>query len=355
MNNIASTRMQSLIDEGQHQVPTLLQEIENERINRYDMIVKHSAIEIKRKPYESHISPLFVYTGSEPLDLTDHSESQMYSHYGIPRQYADKLIEWNMTSLLEQNFQTIGHEHLQNESVMLREINGTIKGWLSPSYKRMDAAPIIGTFVEENIKNGLVPIKAFNTDSRVQLRFAYPDVIIPNGLERESCLIGVTCTTSDYGGSAFKMEMFVLRLVCLNGMIGQMLFRQVHLGSRFTSEDAVHYLSKKTQDLDIRTLESGMKDLIKTLPPMREQIKTKIEQAFTKTPTSATWAEIKKNTDKGTNEAITNAFNTNLDIDLLPPEKSNWRLANAISLIAQQQKNADKRLDLENMAMKYIV
>ena len=349
-------KLEQAIEEGKTNTSAALASIEHEHEIREDFMVKNDTINIQSNGGYATLSARFNKEQGIPTEkwFTSHSENQVLSHYGIPRTYLDKLQAFGMHELIETNFSEIAKRRFSDEHVMLRVVEGDVKGWLSPSYKRLDAAPILGAFVEESMKMGMVPIKGFNTASRYQIRFAFPSIITPLGMDNESTIIGASLSTSDYGGAAFKAELFIMRLICLNGMIGDILFCKVHMGSRFSASQDTHFLSKNTHSLDIATMQSATRDLVRSLPPRMESIKGMIETAFAKEPSRAAWDQIKKATNKETNTQILNAYNMETDVTLLPKEKSTWRLANAISLVAQAQGNDDNRIDLENLAMKIV-
>lgn len=356
MNSIVTTRLQQMIDDAQAKVPEVMNDIDHEFNARKDLLVPTNRLEIRYHTEEDEM-PVGLgmhILGDKDYNFTNFSENQVYTHFGIPKMYGQKLIEWDMAGLLEKNFKEINETKFHNQNVFVRSVHNKVKGWLSPSYKRIDARPVIGTFMEEANKNAMVPVQAYNTDSRMQLRYIFPEIITPGGLEQESFVVGISLSTSDYGGSAFKAEIYMIRLVCLNGMIGQTMFREVHLGSRFGNVGNLTFLSKQTLDLDTGTMISGVKDMTRALPMIKEKVKTTVEEAFVKQPTRSTWEMIKRNTDKKIYEQIEDEYKNNKDVIQLPTMESTWRLANAISFVSQKQDNNDKRIDMENLAMKII-
>jgi hypothetical protein len=351
MNNTVTDRLQQIITEAERDVPAVLESIDDEFNNRKDMIVPNNKLEVHH--VGGRVSVL-TDASPDPLKLTPFSETQLFNHFGIPRTYADRLVSWDMESLIGENFRQINERHFKGKSVFIREVNGTIKGWLSPSYKRIDAKPIMRQFVDSAQRNGMLPVKAFNTDSRMQLRFISPEIITPAMNERESCIIGISLTTSDYGGSAFRIEVYFIRLVCLNGMIGASLFKQIHLGSRFQDWGQIVNLSKQTLDMDNAAMVSGIHDVIGSLQTIKIRTKESIEKAMLEAPPNSSWLSINKALDKQTAEDIKKIYHNSTDIMELPEEKTTWRLANAISFVAKQQQDQDKKIDMENLAMKLI-
>jgi len=91
----------------------------------------------------------------EAYDLTDHSHGQMLNRAGIPAQFAQKLIDLEEKELLSRNLKRFDRTNgrWRNPAPSSRH---HIKGWLSPAYKRMDAAPIMEAFLKRSLENGFV-------------------------------------------------------------------------------------------------------------------------------------------------------------------------------------------------------
>ena len=125
--------------------------------------------------------------------------------------------------------------------------------------------------------------------------------------------------------------------------------RQVHLGKRL--DDSVLY-SNCTYELDAKTTVSALRDVIDgqlnadSLKRRMEAIRHANEQ--TVEPQQAKDI-FRKLLQKGESEAATQAFESP-DTYNLPAGHTNWRLSNAISWIAGQAKDAERKLDLMKIA-----
>src|SRR5947209_11239060 len=129
--------------------------------------------------------------------------------------------------------------------------------------------------------------------------------------------------------------------------------RQVHLGKRL-SEDVAY--SQRTYELDTQTVASAVSDIIEMeLSPDRiNSYQMAVRQAHEQhlDPRSAT-AALKKRLTNQEIEAVTEAFNSP-DVVNLPPGQTVWRMSNAISWVAGQTENPERKLQLMQVAGSYL-
>ncbi len=127
---------------GKASLHKTLEEIQHEFTIREDMAVRPTAIDFLVRDHK--IQPMIR---DEAYDLTDHSQAQMLTRAGIPAQFAQKLMDLEERELLSKNLKRLT-ERMEDGGILLRRVGTTIKGWLSPAYKRMDAAPIMEAFLK---------------------------------------------------------------------------------------------------------------------------------------------------------------------------------------------------------------
>ena len=313
-------------------------------------IVKPSVID-----YEVNEGSWQPLINQEPFRLTDYSQGQVLERAHIPRPFMEGLMNIREFDLAKQNLKTLTN-HYMEDGVMVRRIGDLIKGWLSPSYKRMDAGPVFDTFIERALQKGMVPYRAYNTDYRYQIAFIVPEVISP--YPEEFIVVGLSMTTGDYGAAALLLEMMILRIRCQNLALGYDVYRRVHLGSRFHAESDYVQLSKKTIELDNRTVASAMGDVvdhgIKQIDFMK-QVVTDANNKEIANPQTFYDRLKKKGFSKELVETVKTTYESDLPLDILPPQKSLWRMSNALSFVAQSQAKVDRRIDLEKASMDLLL
>lgn len=345
-NEQMRAKLQTVIDEGRNNVQTALMAIQDEFANRKDMIVKPKAMNFEIS--KNGIRPII---GDQTFSLTGHSAGQLLSKSHIPKVYSDYLLELEEFNLLKTNLNTM-LPRTSEDGMLIRRVDSTIKGVLSPSYRRIDGSPILESFVQSAINERFVPYMGMNTDYRMQLRFILPEMF--EIAKDEFVVYGVALTTGDYGSSAMNLETFILRIWCKNLALGQSMLRKIHIGKRFEATDDVTQLfSDKTHALDSETVASAVSDTIKSSVTHIEYLSNTVKTATEKeVDVNVALEKLRKlGMTKAVADKIKAVYTTDTPIELLPQQKSAWRLSNAISLIAKSDGlTSDQTIDLEKQA-----
>jgi hypothetical protein len=344
-------RLKEIIDKGKTSLHKTLEEIQHEFSIREDMAVRPTAIDFLVQDHR--IQPVIR---DDAYDLTDHSQGQMLNRAGIPAQFAQKLMDLDENELLSRNIKRLT-ERMEDGGILLRRVGTTIKGWLSPAYKRMDAAPIMEAFLKRSLENGFVPYRGMNTDYRYQVSMIQPRIWEP--VPGEFLIFGTSLVTGDYGNQSLAINLLMLRIVCLNLAIGYDMFRKIHLGSRFQMEgDEIVSISQKTIELDTETISSAVADVVDASQDHIKLLEHKIRGANEKEikdPKAIYDILRKRGFRKEIVEQVKTAYDLPQEVEILPKGNNLWRLSNAISLVANGAERADEKVDLEKEAMNLLM
>ena len=149
------------------------------------------------------------------LKMTDHSIGQLCHKLEIGTSYIRKCLPFQ--ELVTTN---LNHwiEHTKNRNLMVRSKDDTARAILSDRYKRID-----NELVANKTLSMLIDMKAelkycsYNGD-QLNLTATLPKL---KGEVKEGDLVtgGVTITNCEVGTSSLKVQPFVYRLVCTNGMV----------------------------------------------------------------------------------------------------------------------------------------
>ena len=345
-------KLKDIIEKGKASLHKTLEEIQHEFSIREDMAVRPTAIDFLVQDHR--IQPVIR---DEAYDLTDHSQGQMLNRAGIPAQFAQKLMDLEENELLSRNLKRLT-DRMEEGGILLRRVGTTIKGWLSPAYKRMDAAPIMEAFLKRSLENGFVPYRGMNTDYRYQVSMIQPRIWEP--VPGEFVVFGTSLVTGDYGNQSLEIDLLMLRIVCLNLAIGHDLFRKIHLGSRFQmgEGDEIVPISQKTINLDTDTISSAVTTLWTQARTTSNSLSTRFSKQMrkrSKTRKSIYDSLRKRGLRKETVDQIKTAYDLPQEVEILPKGNNLWRLSNAISLVANGVERADEKVDLEKEAMNLLM
>src|SRR5208337_2761286 len=184
--------------------------------------------------------------------------NQAASRVDLPTKYVGDLLErgeWGR-ELAARNMNEL-FQHLNGDRFLLRSVAGQVRGFLSDRYRRLDARPILDSFLGEVQKYGAVPVEGAVTETKISLKVVLPMIFEP--IPNEVMLFGAEYENSDFGNGALVMNTFVDRLWCTNFARGESLLRQIHLGARLG--ESVTF-SQRTYQLDTRTMASAIGDMV---------------------------------------------------------------------------------------------
>lgn len=276
-----------------------------------------------------------------------HAFGQALGRYEVPTKYASKLLgtkEWGH-ALAQHTL----NEHAQHDSgrMLVRTVGSQIRAFLSDKYRRLDSRPLLDAFLGAVADAGLTVYSGVASDVRVSVRALLPEVI---DIEGDPNVFGIEWSNSDYGASKHLVRLFGLRMVCINGMIGESAMSNVHLGRRIEGDAQ---LSKRTHDLDTATMASAIRDIVsQTMEPaalkgridrVRQSAREQIEVG------ESLPAALRRALSKPEQDRLRELFNGSEAV-MLPPEPTTYRLSNVLSWMANTVDNPDRRLELERLA-----
>lgn len=163
--------------------------------------------------------------------------------------------------------------HTPRARVLLRTVGAQVRGVLSDSYRRIDSQSTLIAFLEEAKRQGAVICDAYMSDTKVWAETILPaPLTIPTAKNGHVVIfMGARFSTSDYGDGALDMRAFLLNGVCLNGMVRESVWKQIHLGAKLPGNLR---LSDRTYELDTQATVSAVRDLARQLYS-RETIRKK--------------------------------------------------------------------------------
>lgn len=248
--------------------------------------------------------------------------------------------------------ETILREHFAHDPAryLVRTVGGEHRGLLSANYRRLDSRPLLDAFVKGCNEIGAVPYDGVASDVRAVVRAIVPRVFNVNG---DVFCLGLTWQNSDFGAGAYAITGFILRLLCDNGAMTESELRQIHLGRKL---DDAEIFSRRTYELDTETMTSATSDIVRALlsPKALEGKVERIQAAASREVEFHNAVRpVREQLTKGEFERAKEAFDGRDEWNL-PAGKTQWRASNALSWIAKDSSDADRTIELEQMAGKLI-
>lgn len=252
--------------QGKKSIVELAQELERINTTKKDFMVPTAKLAMNEK---AEIE--FKNAAGETLSygLTDWSLGQVAAHTDIPKGYVERLGNENK-ALLAQN---VNHGFKRNadsrakDGRLVRTLDGQIRGFMSSSYRILDGYDLLDVIMPTLVDYQFEVVSSEVTEKRIYVKTSSKKI---SGEVKTGDVVqyGVMISTSDVGAGALKIEPYLNRLVCQNGMISSNKFKQAHFGRNQFENEMREILSNHTKQLSDATFFNTVKDyLLNTMKP----------------------------------------------------------------------------------------
>jgi hypothetical protein len=353
--NIVVRKLDEIIAAGKGRAAKGMESLQREYGMRRDWIVKPQNVGVEIG--EDHVIRPVLESGVGAVDLTKFSRGQFLSRAGFPVAFADKILDHDLTGLLQHNLKTL-LPAMSKEGILFRVVDGVAKGVLSSSYKRLDASPIFESYLTAALQQGMVPHDGMVTDTRAFMSFIVPEIV--EIMPGEHVVIGAELRSSDYGRGAVELCISIMRLLCQNGMIGFDLMRKIHVGRRFNQaefgDDSIIDISARTLELDTETVRSAINDVMGGMPKYTQLLTDGLKARATEDINlPLALATLKKQgMRKSMLDNVKSLYESPLPVELVPEEPGKWRFANILSMLANKAEG-DEQKDLQDQAFTVLM
>ncbi|TFG95441.1 DUF932 domain-containing protein, partial [Candidatus Thorarchaeota archaeon] len=315
----------------------LATELERQKESRLDVVV--DSRNITAMPDQEGTVKLSIPTISDNVNyytvypMTDFAHSQVAAKTNIPKRYYDKMREGH-PDLLALN---INEWMPSKDRRLIRVLDGKVRAFLSDRYKILDNHDLLfqalGTFKDVGADIHKADLSPTNM---------YVKAIVPHTIEEiragDQVIPGVILRNSEVGDGAFRVDPFMLRLVCSNGMIGMRTLKRVHLGAQ--KEIGTIDWSDETKSAVDKGIWLQVRDTI------RQTFDPEVFAKWVDQLRQGTEVEI-ENPSLAIDNVIENySINQDMKTDLLNQflkggDSTQWGLANAVTAAAKYVESVD--------------
>ena len=294
----------------------------------------------------NHDKQLRLNVGDHNLNLNSNASSQVTGFLGIPRRFATRL-EQQFPELLVNNFNTL--IHATDGRRMVRTMGTTARAFMSDSYRRIDNELVfdglyptlerLGANIESaNVSDDFLHIQA---TMKVEGEIRKGDVV----------RYGVAIRNSEIGRGALSISPLLMRLVCTNGMvIADSVRRRAHIGGSYLEEqDGWVALSSATQLLKTRAMIAELGEYLEAMASREKfeeslnKLRDVANQELPAEPTMVVESlAARYSLQKPEAESALIALAESKDY-------SRWGLANAITVLANEQPSYDRAIEFETL------
>lgn len=319
-------------------IERLFEELKREKERRLDLIVDFSRVRavLKRSEVKLRI-PLFG-----EYSLTEWAHQQLSEKLGIPKRYYDRMRE-EKPELLLQNINAWIEE---DERRFIRILDGKIRAILSDRYRVIDNYDVLLVALQEFRKIGSVEIYRIDLTEKMMYLKALDRTLIAEIRRDDIICGGIIIRNSEVGAGAFRVEPFILRLACENGLIVRQVLKRIHLGR--TMNEGLW--SRETMELENRILFSKVRDVI------RATFDREVFKKWVLKLKESTEIEIEEPVEEARNVAKLAGLTEEQERELLAyfTEHTKYGLINALTTLARDTRNVDERIRLEELGGKIL-
>ncbi len=285
------------------------------------------------------------------FDVTQNCHRQIGSTLGIPAKYYDKLQE-KSPSLLAQNVNWWLHSEPSKQMIRTLDYQDQPKlarAFLSPRYRPLDNIDLINELLPLISEKGADIRSCELTDRRLYIHASFPEVereIKQGDVVRSGILIG----NSEIGLSSLKVQPWIERLVCMNGMVvPDSGVRKYHVGRNLSSgELAYELMSDDTKKQTDKAFWLQVRDVVKST--MEESKFDAVVEAYAKK------AEVEVASPAKAVEVTSERFALSADEEKSMLQHlcegndySQWGIANSVTRLAHQSESYDRAVELEEI------
>lgn len=217
--------------------------------------------------------------------LNSWSEGQVVDFFGVPRAYWRRMQTLEPAMAMNTLNTWARHTEYSGQKRLIRTVGGIARAWLSDSYRCLNNIDLAASALPILASKGAIVRSAAVTETRLYIKAVLPtlEAKVTKSTKRGDVLRGgVLLKNSEVGNGALDIAIFVERLLCVNGLIGESLFRKTHLGRRLdVGEQAMEVFTERTKRLDDASFWSKVRDVLNAAlqPKYIEQVAAKANAA----------------------------------------------------------------------------
>lgn len=296
-------------------------------------------------------------TLSNSFSLHPHATGQIADKMGVPSGYLKKLCygsEWE--KYLATTIMNTHNENTRRDRVLIRAVQNEVRGYLSDRYRRLNGMEIFTAFLIGAQATNSVLVDAYSGETKGFLEVIHPEIIefdTPLNGKQFACF-GARIRNSDFGDGALELRIFMMNVVCMNGMVGESLLKEFHLGNRLPLDLK---LSEDTYIKETQAKAALVADIMRQvyLPQNTERM----IEAVTKS--SAQMVNLQREVERLPKLGLTMTESETVEKLLMENNPDNglqgqptlWKLVNAMTAVARDSA-PDRKRELETIASNLI-
>jgi hypothetical protein len=250
----------------------LAEKVDWHRVNSRDYVADSRALLVQPSEEENDVVFNLGITGVkndvgvylEPLyEGTPLAHQQIASAAKIPKAYYDRMRQ-SSPRLLSDNINHWWKSEPKKRLIRTITPDRTVRAFLSDRYRPLDNFELMEAVLPKFEERGLKMVSCELTDTRLYLK-AVSEKMQGEIKVNDPVQAGIVVSNSEVGQGTLRIDEFIYRLVCINGMITGKLVRKTHLGRASGIEavdSAEEFYRDETRRLDDRAFWAKISDTV---------------------------------------------------------------------------------------------
>lgn len=256
-----------------------------QRDAKQDLLVNTRALTFEPNATTGSLALDIKGEGRVVIPMSEHAVKDVAGLYGIPMSYVDRLrygvkevLKTGKTRVIVAPQPELLAENInkwfsaQPLERMIRTFRGlgptdVVRAVLSDKFRPIDHYDIAEMTLPVLQSNGLKVLECQVTETRLYIK-AVSEKVTGELKVGDMVQAGVVISNSETGDGSFKIEPFLWRLICLNGMVTGFALRTNHVGRRHSGngdsdfEGARQFFSDETREADDKALMLKARDTV---------------------------------------------------------------------------------------------
>jgi len=326
----------------------MAKQLEEITLLRKDLIVPDSQIVAGTQGFLNHATPILSIDGM-PVQATSWAHSQIAAKTVIPIKYYDRM----RTEAPALWAQSINRWMPQGKNRLARMIGDQLTAFMSDRYLVLDnhdvLFAVLGVFRDVAQTVGPITVQSADlSETKMYIRAIMPDRTYR--LKDSEYTFGISIQNSDVGASSYRVNPYLWRVVCSNGMIGRAGSTDYSIERRHTGARVPEgVLSPETRQARAKAILGETQDITRACLTTDEPFRAMLgaaEEAMERQVIDMT----------GAVSAVGSVLNMSEDeknslLNLFSQEGPTiWGLTNGITALARDTGDADRATELEEGA-----
>lgn len=344
-------------------IVSLANELERLKSTSVDVVV--STKDLKAVPEQGILTVEVSDLGKLPMTRWGHE--QLAEKTGIPFRYYNQMTDAGLVDLAAANVNAWLQRRYDDgkDKLLVRTADSKVRAILSNRYRVLDNYDLAILTMERAKEHEAVIQRCDLTDQRMYLKLVVPKYkeyleFTPeekaahtfHAAGEDEIIPGLVVSNSEVGSGAFRVEPFLFRTACSNGLISEASLYKVHLGRELDIGRLIY--TDETRRLEDQYIWSRVKDVIDATfnPEVLKALVDKLRQArgleIPEDQVPEVVDVVVKNVQlsKEHRDALLGYF--------AKEGNSVFGLVNGITRLAQDFEDADQQVELERYAGKVL-